>query len=132
VKIATNKTEAVGEPAVGGDRSGVHLVQDEPVPVMGSGKGPTPKDLFISSVATCENEILVRNAALNGLPVDSLETVAEGTWNIKGLYEMDGAEPSLFDLLVSEGRIENQEAGFLRKAKKAVAMTKMTSSPTTA
>ncbi|MGH9920978.1 MAG: hypothetical protein ACRD6W_19180 [Nitrososphaerales archaeon] len=73
---------------------GYTLVQDEPASVMGSAKGPAPTDLFISSVATCENVVFVRDAALSGMQVDSLETTAEGSWNMKGLYEIDGAEPS--------------------------------------
>ena len=79
-KVTTNRAEAVLQE---NQRSlvttrGHTLVQDEPLSVMGGGKGPTPTDLFISSVATCENVVFVRNAALNGLSVDSLETVAEG------------------------------------------------------
>lgn len=95
-KMATNRAEAVLQE---NQRSvvtvrGFALVQDEPVSVMGSGKGPTPTDFFISSVALCENVIFARNAALSGLAIDSLQTVAEGSWNMKGLYEIEGAEPS--------------------------------------
>jgi putative redox protein len=101
-KMATNRAEAVLQE---NQRSvvtvrGYALVQDEPASAMGGGKGPTPTDLFISSVATCENVIFVRNAALSGLRVDSLETTAEGSWNMKGLYEIDGAEPSFVTIRV--------------------------------
>lgn len=95
-KMATNKADAVlqeNQRSVVTAR-GFTLVQDEPASAMGGAKGPTPAGLFISSVATCENVIFVRNAALMGLRVDSLETTAEGTWNMKGLYEIDGAKPS--------------------------------------
>jgi hypothetical protein len=61
---------------------------------------PPPTDFFISSVALCENVIFARSAALSGLPVDSLETVAEGSWNMKGLYEIEGAEPSFRNIKV--------------------------------
>jgi putative redox protein len=101
-RMASNRAEAVLQE---NQRSvvtvrGYTLVQDEPASVMGSGKGPTPTDLFISSLATCENVIFARNAALSGLQVDSLETTAEGSWNMKGLYEIDGAEPSFRNIRV--------------------------------
>ena len=73
---------------------GFTLVQDEPVSVMGSAKGPTPTDFFISSVALCENVVFARNAAVAGVHLDSLETVASGTWNMKGLFGIEGADSS--------------------------------------
>jgi uncharacterized OsmC-like protein len=101
-KLTTNKAEAVLQENQRSEVKvrGFTLVQDEPVSVMGGGKGPTPTDFFISSVALCENVIFARNAALKGLPVDWLETVAEGTWNMKGLYEIEGAEPSFKSIKV--------------------------------
>ena len=100
--MATNKAEAVLQE---NQRSvvtvrGFVFVQDEPVSVMGGGKGPTPTDLFISSVATCENVIFARNAALGSLSLESLETTAEGSWNMKGLYEIDGADSSFRSIRV--------------------------------
>src|ERR1700674_5004291 len=81
-KITTNKAVAVLQENQRSEVTvrGFTLIQDEPVSVMGGGKGPTPTDFFISSVALCENVVFARNAALNGLTVDSLETVAEGCW----------------------------------------------------
>jgi hypothetical protein len=35
-----------------------------------------------------------------GLPVDSLQTVATGTWDMKGLFEIDGANSSLKSITV--------------------------------
>jgi len=101
-KMATNRAEAVLQE---NQRSlvtvrGFTLVQDEPVSAMGSNRGPTPTDLFISSVAACENVVFARNAALKHLSVDSLETVAEGSWDTKGLYEIEGAEPSFRSIKV--------------------------------
>jgi len=84
---------------------GFTLVQDEPDSVMGTGKGPTPTDFFISSVALCENVIFARNAAVNGLPIDFLETTASGEWNMKGLWEIDGAKSS-FQRIVVETRVK--------------------------
>ncbi len=101
-KMTTNRAEAILQENQRSEVTvrGFTLVQDEPVSVMGTGKGPTPTDFFISSVALCENVIFARNAALNGLPVDSLETVATGTWNMKGLFEMEGADSSFRSIKV--------------------------------
>lgn len=95
-KITTNRAVAILQENQRSEVTvrGFTLVQDEPVSVMGSGKGPTPTDFFISSVALCENVVFARNAALEGVPVDSLETVATGTWNMKGLFEIGGADSS--------------------------------------
>jgi putative redox protein len=84
---------------------GFTLAQDEPVSVMGTGRGPTPTDFFISSVALCENVIFARNAAVSGLSVDSLETTATGEWNMKGLWEIDGANSS-FRKIIVETRVQ--------------------------
>lgn len=106
-KIATNRAVATlqsdqcSEVAV----RGFTLVQDEPASVMGGGRGPTPTDFFISSVALCENVIFARNAAVLGLPVDSLETTATGEWNMKGLWEIEEAD-SAFRKIVVETKVQ--------------------------
>lgn len=94
--VATLKRDQCSEVSV----RGFTLVQDEPVSVMGGGSGPTPTDFFISSVALCENVIFARNAAVRRLPVDSLETTATGEWDMKGLWEIDGADPSFIRISV--------------------------------
>jgi uncharacterized OsmC-like protein len=101
-KMTTNRAEAVLQEDQRSNVTvrGFTMVQDEPTSVMGTGKGPTPTDFFISSVALCENVIFARNAALAGLPIDSLETVASGTWDMKGLWEIDGADSSFRSISV--------------------------------
>jgi putative redox protein len=73
---------------------GFTMVQDEPDYAMGTGKGPTPTDFFMASIALCENVTFARNAALRGISIESLETVASGTWDLKGTFEVGGADPS--------------------------------------
>jgi len=79
---------------------GFTLDQDEPESYMGTGKGPTPTDFFISSVALCENVVIARYAALSGVSIESLETAASGVWDLKGLYGIAGADPSFRSILV--------------------------------
>jgi uncharacterized OsmC-like protein len=72
----------------------ITLVQDEPESVWGTGKAPTPTDYFIASVGFCENVIFARNASMANLTIDSLETTVTGTWDRRGLFDIDGVKPS--------------------------------------
>jgi len=76
------------------------LVQDEPESVWGTGKGPTPTDYFIASVGFCENVIFARNASIANLAIDSLETTVAGTWDRRGLFDIDGITPSFKSITV--------------------------------
>ena len=76
------------------------LVQDEPESVWGTGKGPTPTDYFIASIGFCENVIFARNASMANLTIDSLETTVTGTWDRRGLFEIDGVKPSFKTITV--------------------------------
>jgi len=83
---------------------GFTVVQDEPESVAGTGRGPTPTDYFVTSVALCENVVFARTAAMNDLEVQAMETTVTGTWDLKGLYEIDGAD-SGFRTVVVETRL---------------------------
>lgn len=87
---------------------GFSLVQDEPVSVGGTGKGPTPTDFLVTSVGFCENVIFVRNASLAGLSIDSLETFVSGSWDRRGLFEIDGVSPH-FKLITVETRVSTKD-----------------------
>jgi uncharacterized OsmC-like protein len=84
------------------------LVQDEPESVWGTGKGPTPTDYFIASVGFCENVIFARNASMANLTIDSLETTVTGTWDRRGLFEIDGVKPS-FKTITVETKIKTKD-----------------------
>jgi putative redox protein len=84
------------------------LVQDEPQSVWGTGKGPTPTDYFIASVGFCENVIFARNASMANLTIDSLETTVTGTWDRRGLFEIDGVKPS-FKTITVETKITTKD-----------------------
>ena len=76
------------------------LIQDEPESVWGKGKGPTPTDYFIASVGFCENVIFARNASLANLAIDSLETTVTGTWDRRGLFDIDAVRPNFKTITV--------------------------------
>jgi len=84
------------------------LVQDEPETVWGTGKGPTPTDYFIASIGFCENVIFARNASMANLTIDSLETTVTGTWDRRGLFEIDGVKPS-FKTITVETKITTKD-----------------------
>jgi uncharacterized OsmC-like protein len=83
---------------------GFTLVQDEPESVWGTGKGPTPTDYFVTSIGFCENVIFARNASLAKLSIDSLETTVTGSWDRRGLFEIEGFS-SFFKSITVETRI---------------------------
>ena len=83
---------------------GFTVVQDEPESVWGTAKGPTPTDFFVTSVGFCENVIFARNAVLAKLSIDSLETTVTGSWDRRGLFEIDGVSP-YFKTITVETRV---------------------------
>lgn len=100
--IFTNKAEAklVRDQNSEAIVRGITLVQDEPVSVGGTGKGPTPTDFLVTSVGFCENVVFVRNASLAGVSIDSLETHVSGSWDRRGLFEIDGVSPHFTSITV--------------------------------
>ena len=79
---------------------GFGLIQDEPVTAAGTGKGPTPTDYFVASIAFCENVVFARNAALHDLDVQGLETTVTGEWDQRGLFGIGNSDPAFRSVLV--------------------------------
>lgn len=104
--LATNKAEVrlVKDQCSEAKVRGFTVVQDEPESVWGTGRGPTPTDYFVTSVGFCENVIFARNASLAKLSVDSMETIVSGSWDRRGLFEIDGVSP-FFKSITVETRI---------------------------
>lgn len=96
------------------------MIQDEPESVAGTGTEPTPTDFLIASVAFCEDVVFARNAVLNDLDIQALETTASGYWDMKGLFEIGSANPSFRSILV-ETRVRTN--GPLKKAVEVARMT---------
>lgn len=86
---------------------GFTVVQDEPKTAGGGMQGPTPTDLFVSSLGTCENVVFARYAALSDVPVESLETTVTGSWDLRGLYQIGGAWPAFQNIAV-ETRVKTR------------------------
>ena len=87
---------------------GFTVIQHEPESIGGTGQGPTPTDYFIASVGFCENVIFVRNASLAGLSLDSLETTVTGSWDRRGLFEIDNIVP-YFKSVTVETKISTRD-----------------------
>jgi len=73
---------------------------DEPVPIGGTDKAPTPLEFFMSAIGFCENVMFTRHATLLNLRFDWLETSVRGHWDRRGQYGIGGAEPSFKDVTV--------------------------------
>lgn len=84
------------------------IASGEPSSAGGGDEGPTPLEYFASSIGFCENVTFERHAGLSGVDVDSLETAVRGRYERKGLFEIDGAEPSFKEIIV-EMKITTRE-----------------------
>ncbi|TMI48612.1 OsmC family protein [Candidatus Bathyarchaeota archaeon] len=63
----------------------------------------------MTSVGFCENVIFARNASLAKLSIDSLETTVTGSWDRRGLFDIEGASPHFRSITV-ETRISTRDA----------------------
>jgi uncharacterized OsmC-like protein len=79
---------------------GFTIACDEPVPSGGTDKAPTPLDFFVASIGFCENVMFTRNAALQGLEFESLETSVHGHWDRRGQFMIGGTDPAFKDMTV--------------------------------
>jgi uncharacterized OsmC-like protein len=69
---------------------------DERAALGGGGSAPSPLSIFAASIGFAENAIFARNAAMQDVDFDSLETKIEASWDRKGLFQIDGKDPSIF------------------------------------
>jgi uncharacterized OsmC-like protein len=108
--VATNKAEVrlIKDQNSEAKVRGFTVIQDEPESIGGTSKGPTPTDYFIASVGFCENVIFARNASLAGLSIDSLETTVTGSWDRRGLFEIDHVTPR-FNSITVETKVSTRD-----------------------
>jgi uncharacterized OsmC-like protein len=76
------------------------VISDEPKSIDGKDSAPAPSSYFIASIGFAENVILARQAALANIDIDACETDVIGHWDRKGMYGIDGANPSFKDILI--------------------------------
>src|SRR2546427_6886377 len=76
------------------------LACDEPQPLGGMDKAPTPLEFFMASIWFCENVMFTRHATLLNLQFDSLETSVRGHWDRRGQYAIGGSAPLFKDATV--------------------------------
>jgi uncharacterized OsmC-like protein len=76
------------------------FVSDEPKSVGGGDTAPPPFSIFVASVGFAENVIFARQAALQGIDFDSLETRVEAKWDRKGMFGIRDSDPSIYDVMV--------------------------------
>jgi uncharacterized OsmC-like protein len=78
------------------------IAADEPISSGGTNKAPRPLDFFVASIGFCENAIFAE------LSIDSLETAVSGSWDRRGLYDIDGVS-SFFKSITVETRISTRD-----------------------
>ncbi|HEV2226504.1 MAG TPA: OsmC family protein [Nitrososphaerales archaeon] len=76
------------------------VTSDEPKSVGGGDTAPPPSSIFVASIGFAENVIFARQAALQGVDFDSLETKVEANWDRKGIFGIANSDPSIFDVLI--------------------------------
>jgi uncharacterized OsmC-like protein len=76
------------------------LKSDEPGTVGGSGSAPSPSAIFVAAIGFAENVVFARQAALQNVDFDLLETKVEANWDRKGIYGIDDADPSIVDVVI--------------------------------
>ena len=76
------------------------LTSDEPKSVGGGDTAPPPSSIFVASIGFAENVIFARQAALQGVDFDSMETKVEAQWDRKGMFGIGNSDPSIYDVLI--------------------------------
>ncbi len=73
---------------------------DEPETVGGGDSAPPPSSIFAASIGFAENVTFARQAALHGMDFDSLETRVEARWDRRGIFGIQGIDPSITEVLI--------------------------------
>jgi len=100
VRPSTAETRMIGPQSSEASWPSFKVVSDEPKSVGGMDSAPPPSAIFVASIGFGENVIFARQAALRGIEFDSYETKVEGAWDRKGIFEIEGADPSITRLLI--------------------------------
>ncbi|MDA4119408.1 MAG: OsmC family protein [Thaumarchaeota archaeon] len=76
------------------------VTSDEPKSGGGGDTAPSPSSIFVASIGFAENVIFARQAALQGVGFDSMETKVEVKWDRKGMFGIGDSDPSIYDVLI--------------------------------
>ena len=101
-----SRSPTVAEAKMTGPQSSVaawpaySVASDEPTSIGGTDRAPAPSSMFMASIGFAENVIFARQAVLEEVDFDSLETRVEGVWDRRGIFGIGGIDPSVSDLLI--------------------------------
>jgi putative redox protein len=62
------------------------LTADEPPSIGGSDAGPTPVELVLAGLGTCQEIVYATYARILGIPIDAVAVRAEGRLDLRGFY----------------------------------------------
>ena len=62
------------------------LRADEPPTIGGANTGPTPVELTLASLGTCQEIVYATYARILGIPIDSISVHTEGRLDLRGFY----------------------------------------------
>jgi uncharacterized OsmC-like protein len=67
------------------------IVQDEPVALLGTDRGPNPQETLMAALNACLTVGYVANAAARGIRLHSLQIESEGQLDLRGFLGLDPA-----------------------------------------
>ncbi len=85
------------------------LVVDEPPVMGGTNQGPTPVELVLAALGTCQEIMYVAYAALMGLQLDRVEVSLKGYMDLRGMFAVDDSVPSGFERVRYEVQLTSPE-----------------------
>jgi uncharacterized OsmC-like protein len=67
---------------------------DWPSDVGGRDTGPAPGEVLLGALGGCIGMTYVLHAAMQGVEIAELDIAIEAGWDVRGLFELDGAAPA--------------------------------------
>jgi putative redox protein len=71
---------------------------DEPPTIGGADSGPTPVELVLAGLGTCQEIVYATYARLLGIPIDGVRVRAEGRLDLRGFFGVADVPPGFQDV----------------------------------
>jgi putative redox protein len=74
------------------------LIVDEPPSIGGADSGPTPVELVLAALGTCQEIVYATYARLRGIPLDAVRVHAEGRLDLRGFFGVADVQAGFQDI----------------------------------
>lgn len=106
-------------------RNETYIIEnDQPLILLGSGKGASPLEYILNSLAGCITDSIIYNAALKGVEIKEMESELEGNFDLRNLFiKQDGIEKHDESInvkirITANSLAEEEKIAFCESAKK--------------